>query len=54
MRRNVDCIRAGSFCADQAVSRFSALMTAFTVQPGEVKTFDDIVQSMFNAPGDGG
>ena len=27
---------------------------AFTVQPGEVKTFDDIVQSMFNAPGDGG
>ena len=27
---------------------------AFTIQAGEVKSFDDIVQSMFNAPGDGG
>ena len=27
---------------------------AFTIQPGEVKAFNDIVSSMFNAPGDGG
>jgi len=29
-------------------------VASFTIQPGEVKTFDDIVASMFNAPGDGG
>src|SRR5262249_22270569 len=29
-------------------------VSSFIIQPGQVKTFDDIVQSMFNAPGDGG
>jgi len=28
--------------------------SSFTIQPGEVKAFDDVVATMFNAPGDGG